>query len=443
MRLHEVFPDPPNDALRRAAVRDDWDAFVAAADAHPAPSSAVLRAEADALAARLEARAETGFVPARLADADPARPVVNAGQQAYIDYRLGMAAKVDALDACRAPAFCDWVEYDTFASDRLFSRTDLPSPDPRSAEPRLTLRFHPGVRAHGKKDLRRVPPPDAAALDRVRAELRGAVTLTARAVPGFDVRAARRALDEVWVDYAFAAARAEHAGDFNLLWTTRTLRRLGWRTPFVPLGELWDAPGIMRITAETLVPFVRENACFVEAANEGIRLAAPHHCGMSPRETGHLPLAMTDPATGIRFPVRVARRGADHVIEGAGAVPFSASVGGAGEDELLTFLHAHRGRVTPNVFAPIFQFRAGVGGVLNGKGAIRYTLVVAHVLERLFGVPHPPNFLCAGPYRGPDPFADARAAAGTTPAEVEPTLLARLLAAGPDAVRAETAAVWR
>lgn len=443
MRLREVFPDPPNDALRRAAVRDDWSGFVAAVDGHPAPPSSILRAEADVIAARLEARAETGFVPARLADADAGRPPVFAGQQAYVDYRLGMLAKVDALDGCRAPALCGWVEYDTFASDRLFSRTDLPNPDAGGAEPRLTLRFHPGRRAHGKKDLRRVPPPDAPALERIRADLRGAVTLTARAVPDFDARAARRALDEAWADYGFAAARAEHAGDFNLLWTARTLRRLGWRTPFVPLGALWDAPGMMRIVAETLVPFVRDNACFVEAANEGIRLSAPHDCGMSPRETGHLPLAMTDPATGIRFPLRVARRGTDHVVEGAGPVPFSASVGGAGEDELLTFLHGHRGRVTPNVFAPVFLFRAGVGGILNGKGAIRYTLVVAHVLERLFGVPHPPNFLCAGPYRGPDPFADARAAAGAPSAEVEPTLLARLLAAGPGAVRAETAAAWR
>jgi hypothetical protein len=200
---------------------------------------------------------------------------------------------------------------------------------------------------------------------------------------------------------------------------------------------------MMRVTAGTLVPFVRDNACFVEAANEAIRLAVPHDCGMSPRPPGHLPLALTDPATGIRFPLRVTRRGADHVIEGAGPVPFSASVGGAGEAELLAFLHTHRGRVTPNVFAPIFQFRAGVGGVLNGKGAIRYTLVVAHVLERLFGIPHPPNFLCAGAYRGPNPFADARAAVGAPPAQVEPTLLARLLASDPATVRADVARVWR
>ncbi|HEX6038022.1 hypothetical protein, partial [Longimicrobium sp.] len=350
---------------------------------------------------------------------------------------------VDALDGCRAPAFCAWVEYDTFASDRLFSRTDLPNPDPSATDPRLTLRFHPGRRAHGKKDLRCVPPPDAAALDRIRADLRGAITLTSRAVPSFDARAARRALDEVWADYAFAAARAEHAGDFNLLWTARTLRRLEYRTPLVPLGALWDAPGMMRIVAETLVPFVRENAGFVEAANEAIRESAPHDCGMGPREPGHLPLAVTDPETGIRFPVRVVRRGADYVIEGAGPVPFAVSVGGAGEDELLAFLHAHRGRVTPNVFAPVFLVRAGVGGVLNGKGAIRYTLVVARVLERMFGLAHPPNFLCAGPYRGADPFAEARAAAGVPPADVEPTLLARLLASDPATIRAETAAVWR
>lgn len=441
MRLHDVFPGPRTESIDRACIHDDWDGFVAAADRHPTPSSSVLLTEADRLAAELESRAETGFAPAPLADAD--RPPVFAGQQAYIDYRLGMLAKVDALDGCRAPAFCGWVEYDTFASDRLFSRTDLPNPDAGGAEPRLTLRFHPGRRAHGKKDLRQVPPPDAAALDRIRADLRGAITLTARAVPAFDARAARRALDEAWADYAFAAERAEHAGDFNLLWTARTLRRLGYRTPLVPLGRLWGAPGMMRIVAETLVPFVRENARFVEAANEGIRQAAPHDCGMGPREPGHLPLAVTDPGSGIRFPVRVVRRGADYVIEGAGPVPFAASVGGAGEDELLAFLHAHRGRVTPNVFAPVFLVRAGVGGVLNGKGAIRYTLVVAHVLERMFGMAHPPNFLCAGPYRGADPFADARAAAGASPAEVEPTLLARLLASDPATVREESAAVWR
>lgn len=441
MRVHDVFPGPRTESIRRAAVHDDWDAFVAAADGHPAPPSSTLLAEADALAARLETRAETGFAPPRLGDAD--RPPVFAGQQAYIDYRLGMVAKVDALEGCRAPAFCGWVEYDTFASDRLFSRTDLPNPDAGATDPRLTLRFHPGRRAHGRKDLRRVPPPAASALDRVRAELRGAVTLAARAVPSLDARAARRALDEAWADYAFAAARAEHAGDFNLLWTARTLRRLGWRTPFVPLGELWDAPGTMRVVAETLVPFVRENACFVEAANEGIRLAAPHDCGMGPREPGHLPLAVTDPETGIRSPVRVVCRGGDHVIEGAGDVPFAVSVGGAGEDELLAFLDAHRGRVTPNVFAPVFLFRAGVGGVLNGRGAIRYTLVVAHVLERMFGMAHPPNFLCAGAYGGPDPFAEARAAAGVPPADVEPTLLSRLLASDPATVRAEAAVIWR
>ncbi|HEX6041050.1 hypothetical protein, partial [Longimicrobium sp.] len=88
MRLHDVFPGPLTESIRRAAVCDDWDAFVAAADAYPASSASTLLAEADGLAAELESRAETGFAPPRLADAEG--PPVFAGQQAYIDYRLGM-----------------------------------------------------------------------------------------------------------------------------------------------------------------------------------------------------------------------------------------------------------------------------------------------------------------------------------------------------------------
>lgn len=132
----------------------------------------------------------------------------------------------------------------------------------------------------------------------------------------------------------------------------RTLRRLGYRTPMLALGELWEAPGMMEVIAETLVPFVTENERFVEAANEAIRLAAPHNGGMSPREPGHLPLSMTDPATGIRFGLRVARRGVDSVIVGTGPVPFAHDVGRAGQDELLMLLHAHRGRCSPNVSRP-------------------------------------------------------------------------------------------
>ena len=155
----------------------------------------------------------------------------------------------------------------------------------------------------------------------------------------------------------------------------------------------------------------REDArAAVEAANEAIRLAAPLNRGMSPRQPGHLPLSMTDPATGIRFGLRVARRGVDSVIVGTGPVPFAHDVGRAGQDELLMFLDAHRGRCSPNVFAPIFLFRAGVSGILNGRGAIRYSLVLANVMERLFDLSHPPIFsVRARPaWRTPSPWRAPR-----------------------------------
>ena len=442
MRLDQVFSGPPGDLVWRASAYEQWEEFIDAVDRQPAaPAATRLLIQAGPLAANLEERADTGVSSGALTNGGRER-LIFAGQQAYIDYRLGMVAKVDALELCRPPAFCALVEHDGFGSDRLFSCTDLPRVD-RGTAKRLTLRFHPGKRAFGKRDLRFVPSPGAETLERIRADLRGTITLTVRAVPGFDARAARERLDELWADYTFARERARHAGDFNLLWTVRTLRRLGYRTPMLALGELWDAPGMMEIIAETLVPFVRENERFVEAANEAIRLAAPHNGGMSPREPGHLPLSMTDPATGIRFGLRVARRGVDSVIVGTGPVPFAHDVGRAGQDELLMFLHAHRGRCSPNVFAPIFLFRAGVSGILNGRGAIRYSLVLANVMARLFDLSHPPNFLCAGEACVEDPFALARAAAGAPPADVEPTLLSRLLAVGPATVRREVSEVWR
>lgn len=84
-----------------------------------------------------------------------------------------------------------------------------------------------------------------------------------------------------------------------------------------------------------------------------------------------------------------------------------------------------------------------MSGILNGRGAIRYSFVLANVMARLFDLFHPPNFLCAGEACVEDPFALARAAAGAPPADVEPMLLSRLLAVGPATVRREVSEVWR
>src|SRR5439155_13557913 len=108
----------------------------------------------------------TGGAAAALAVAGPhaaPSPPVVAGQQAYVYYRLGMVAKVDALEQCRASRLCVLVVYDAFGSDRLFSCTDLPSVN-GSRDPLLSLHFHPGKRAHAGKDLRFVPLPDGGAM---------------------------------------------------------------------------------------------------------------------------------------------------------------------------------------------------------------------------------------------------------------------------------------
>ena len=74
---------------------------------------------------------------------------------------------------------------------------------------------------------------------------------------------------------------------------------------------------------------------------------------------------------------------------------------------------------------------------------VEVSLVLANVMARLFDLSHPPNFLCAGEASVEDPFALGRAAAGAPPADVEPTLLSRLLAVGPATVRREVSQAWR
>lgn len=395
----------------------------------------ILWSDVERLAAGLEERAGTGLPAAGLGGG--AAPVVS-GQQAYVDYRLGMLAKLDALERCESPALGALVEYDGFASDRLHTRTDLPGVAPGGPE-RLTLIFHRGRRAHGRKDMRFVAPPGEDTLTRIRADLRGAITLTARAVPGFDAAGAREQLDLLAADHAFAREHARSAGEFNVLWTVRVLRRLGFAVPLVALGELWGLPAMRAVLARTLVPFLLDNAAFVEAANEAIGDSPPGARGMSPRPPGHVPLTLTG-ADGVRHGLRVGRRGEDLVLHNSD-LSFRVNIGAGRVDDVAEFLAAHGGRCTPNVFAPVFLFEAGFAGIVNGRGAIRYAPVIAAVLRRLFDREHPPNLLCAGELPLDDPFAAARAAIPAPSAGVEPGLVARLLAAGPAAVRGEIASV--
>jgi hypothetical protein len=442
MRLREAVSEADAARLAAGGACDRLETFAAAVDAADATlAPAALWAQAHGLAADLEDRAQTGYTADPEAPAAAAIAPVLCGQQAYVDYRLGMLAKLDALERCRPPALAAFVEYDGFASDRLHTRTDLAGVAPGGPD-RLTLIFHRGRRANGRKDLRFVAAPDEATLARIRADLRGAITMTARAVAGFDASAAREQLDLLCSDHAVARENARSAGEFNLLWTARVLRRLGFRVPLLALGELWGLPSVRAVVARTLVPFLHDNAAFVEAANAALGRSRAKAPGMSPRPPGHLPLMLSDDR-GVRHSVHVRRRGEDFVLGSDTDVSFRVNVGRGGEHELRDFLEVHGDRCTPNVFAPIFLFQAGCAGMVNGRGAIRYALVIAAVLRRLFARAPPPNLLCAGELRRDDPFAAARAAIAGAPAGVEPALVARLLATGPAGVRREIAEAWR
>ena len=369
------------------------------------------------------------------------RPVVFAGQQAYVDYRLGMVAKVDALDTLNpstAAGVCGLVEYDGFASDRLISRTDLPAVA-QSADARLTLRFHPGARAHGGKDSRFVPVPPAAALERIRADLRGAITLTARATPGFDASAARRRLDDVWDDYLYAHRHARHAGDFNVVWTIRTLRCLGYRSPVLAVGDLWDTPWMAGVIADTLVPLIQENGRFVAVANHAIAESGPADAGMSARPPGHVPLSLTDRATGTRFRLRVERRKGGLTLLGAGDVPSPTIWAKRGGMIFWHFL-----RSIEDVARRTSSRRsscAGPGGGHPQRPGCHPVRVGDRPGRWSRSSASPPSQLPVRG-RGPRRRPAGRGPGGgwAAPAGLEPTLLSRLLAVGPDQVRAEIAA---
>ncbi|HKP12670.1 MAG TPA: hypothetical protein VJZ91_11185, partial [Blastocatellia bacterium] len=116
-------------------------------------------------------------------------------------------------------------------------------------------------------------------------------------------------------------------------------------------------------------------------------------------------------------------------------------------DTLAELLRRLAGRWSLDVFAPIFLFRLGVAGIINGRGSIRYSLVLAHVFKRLFDEAHPPNLLCSCRPRPEGPFVEAVCRAhGRLPERVrahEPTLIARLLYAEESRIREEIAASWR
>jgi hypothetical protein len=444
VRLHQLFPRPWELAPLLAAARvcDDLAPFTAGLTGPPPAAPSALWPAVRQVAAGFAARAG---IPAGPWSAAGGR-LSFGGQQPYVDYYPAVLAKLDALEACGGPAFYAFADHAPLGSDPWLARTELPCVG--MAEGLLRFHVHRPLRRHLGKDLRFVPPPAPAVLADLAEKLKGMISRTAKQLPAgaFDRKAAFDRLRRLGRDAEEARRRACSAGDFNSLWSARLFARLGFRLPMLPLCELLARDELLPWVASTLAVFVQHNALFAESMAEALRGADRRELHWSAKPPGHVPLAVTDPASGLRRATRLERRGADAwLVTGDGREAFNVGRGDAAA--LAELLSRLAGRWSLDVFAPLFLFRLGVAGIVNGRGSIRYSLVLAHVYARLFGEAHPSNLLasCSPPLDGP--FVEAvRRVYGGLPAALagcEPTLIPRLLAGDEPQVRAEIAASWR
>ena len=440
MRLHQVFPRLSELAplIEAAQAFDELAPFQAAVARQPdAPDlwPAVL-ATAEDFAGR------AGVPP-------PCRPAAGGrlcfgGQQPYVDYYPAVLAKLDALEESGTAAFYAFADHAPLGSDPWLARTEMPCAG--MAEGLLRFHVHRPLRRHLGKDLRFVPPPGPIVLADLAEKLKAMISRTAKALPpgAFDRRAAFDRLRLLALDFEEAARRARSAGEFNSVWSARLFARLGFRLPLLPLCDLLAREEVLPRVAATLAAFVERQPLFAESMEEALRFADARELHWSLKPPGHVPLAVTDPRSGLRHTLVLERRGSDAWLVG-GSEAFN--VGRADAAALEELLRRLAGRWSLDVFVPLFLFRLGAAGIVNGRGSIRYSLMLAHVHSRLFGEPHPPNLLasCSPPLDGP--FADAvRRERGGLPGALdgrEPTLIPRLLAGREDEIRAEIAASWR
>lgn len=392
MQLSELFGARHEPLLASASALDEGERFRALVTAQPL---------APALA-RAVARASRKFADLAGIDDGVLTSGAFGGQQPYVDYYPAVPAKLDPLEECGG--FYAFAEYAPFGSDPWMARSELPSV--AASDGLLRLVFHGPMRAYEGRDMRFVPPPSS--LAHVEERLKELISTTARVV-ALDRKRAFERLRELLADYEFARERATSAGVFNAIWSARTFRRIGFRVPFVLLSDLLEDEELLPCIAETLALFTRERALVDECVRESV----DHGLRFTTKDGG--PLAIAD-AKGIRR-----------------FVPFVDA----------EQLRANRGRWSLDIFTPLFLFRLGVTGIVNGRGSIKYSLVLARVMQRLFGVAHPPNLLCSCAPPASGPFAEAvRVKRGVMP-EWEPTLIARLLCGDPAVIRNEIAESWR
>ena len=375
-----------------------------------------------------------------------ARPCF-AGQQPYVDYYPAVLAKLDALEECPSASFYAFADYAPLGSDPWMARMALPSVG--AVDGLLSFNFHRPTRAQQGKDLRFVPPPTPAVLAELAEKLKGMITHTAKWLPqeSFSKKLAFARLRLLLDDYNEARCRAGNAGEFNSLWSSRVFHRLGFRLPFVSLSELLASDELLPSIAATLAVFIKHNDLFIESINEALLFDDGGDLNFKRKEPRHVPLSLADPQSGVRHSLRLERRGADYLLVCAKGTEEVFNIGQADGGALEELLRRLKGRWSVDVFAPLFLFRLGVAGIINGRGSIRYSLVLAHVMKRLFGERHPPNLLCSCSPKLTGPFVSAvRCAHGLLPDSLrsrEPTLVSRLLSSEEATIREEISASWR
>ena len=398
------------------------------------------------LSNKLDERAETGFSPMAKPES---MPLVGAGQQPYIDYSLGIVSKIDALDSGAGDyhGCFGFAGYDYFGSDNLISRIEIPTSDPAAKDPILRIRLSSEYRRQKNKDMRFVPPPEKKILDDAFSRLKGVVTfafkhLKEHVFPSQKRRVYER-LHQLIANYEYARTHSRSVAEFNTIWSVRTFRILGYEVMFVELEDLFEHEATAVNVAGTLGHIIRENGLFVEIINEIIGKAGDCDLLFSPKKDGYLPIFMTDEKSGIRFPLRCAKEGSDYFLLSAGGEGFKMNIGSASDDEVREFLFLHRGRWSPNIFAPLYLYRCGLNGFISGTSSIKYAVVMGHVMERLFHERHPPNLLCICSV-SPEEFLHRAvyAGRGELPKSImryEPSLLCKMIFSTQDDVREEIA----
>jgi hypothetical protein len=454
MKLKDVFPGSTKglDLLKeKANAFDDREKFMQNVKEWPKeknPASlflAMVRLNND-----LEQRADTGFT---ILNTEPRSNVfIWSGQQAYIDYSLGVVSKLEALNSIAddGQALFGLVGYDFFGSDGMISQTRIPTALPNVKDNLMGIRIHyKSKRKH--KDMRFIPPPDKKQLDDAHPKMKGTLKMAFKyigdQITPSEKREAFQRLGNILEDYEYARTHSRSVADFNTIWAVRVFRRLGYKVLFCEMDKLLDQEELSTCVAETLGRTIRENHLFVESVNQILRKAGDCDLRISHQELGYVPIFMTDEITGKRFPLKCNKIGPDHFLVSEANYGFKVNIGTAADEDVQAFLEDYKGRWSPNVFLPLFMYRCGFHGFVSGRSSLKYSIVIGHVMEKVFEEKHPPNLFCAGTPRpeGPLHTAVLRMLGGLPEAvrDCPPTLIYRLIFSEKDIIRREVENLWK